>query len=299
MIKKIIFMMLIGFAQLAKAQNKVIELYPNGVPGAKTATDYVEQTVVGTDGKTRVSKVTKPTLEVFTPAKGKETGRAVVICPGGGYAILAIKHEGYDVAKRFAEAGITAFVLKYRLPSDIIMEDKSIGPLQDAQQAMKYVRENAAQYKIDPSKVGIMGFSAGGHLASTTSTHFDKAFIKNESNTSLRPDFSILIYPVISFGEFRHNGSRTNLLGAQPTDEQITLYSNELQVNTNTPPAFLVHAMDDKTVPVENSIQYSLNLKKFKVKSEVHLYQAGGHGFGLNNPTTQENWFKTLLNWMK
>jgi len=297
--KKIIFMMAISFAQLANAQNKVIDLYPNGIPGAKVATDYVEQTVVGADGKTRVSKVTKPTLEAFTPEKGKETGKAVIICPGGGYAILAIKHEGYDVAKKFAEAGITAFVLKYRLPSDLIMEDKSIGPLQDAQQAIKYVRENAAEYGINPDKVGIMGFSAGGHLASTASTHFQKAVIENSNHINLRPDFSILIYPVVSFGQFRHNGSRTNLLGAQPTEEKIHLYSNELQVNASTPPAFLVHAMDDKTVPVENSIQYSLSLKKFNVKSEAHLYQAGGHGFGLNNTTTQEDWFKTLLNWMK
>lgn len=289
--------MIILTSTMLKAQ-EIINLYPKGVPGAIADANYIEKADTAADKKIRVSKVSTPQLIAYYPEKGKANGTSVVICPGGGYSILAILHEGYDVAKRFTDAGVTAFVLKYRLPSDAIMKDKSIGPLQDAQQAIKYVRENAAKYNLNASKIGIMGFSAGGHLASTAGTHFKTAVIENSNNTSLRPDFMILIYPVISFGEFAHKGSRTNLLGANPTEEHIKLYSNELQITPETPPTFLVHAADDKTVPLENSLNFSLKLKQAGVKQELHVYQAGGHGFGLNNKTTKEDWFKTLLNWM-
>ena len=194
--------------------------------------------------------------------------------------------------------GITAFVLKYRLPSDSIMPDKSIGPLQDAQQAIKLVRERAKEWNIDSGKIGIMGFSAGGHLAATAATHFNKAFIPNKEGTSLRPDFAILVYPVISFTEnLMHKGSRDLLLGTKPSGEQIKLFSNEQQVTEKTPPTWLTHTGDDTLVPVENSIQFYEALIKNKVPAEMHLYPKGGHGFVLFQPT--EEWMQPLFSWMK
>ena len=179
------------------------------------------------------------------------------------------------------------------------MEDKSIGPLQDAQQVVKMLREKAVDFKINPSKIGIMGFSAGGHLASTLGTHFTDSVIENKNNTSLRPDFMVLIYPVISFGEFAHKGSKNNLIGLNPIDEQVKLYSNELHVSAETPPTFLVHANDDKSVPSENSLDFAKKLKQAGVKCELHLYPAGGHGFGLDNKTTKDQWMDRLKNWME
>ncbi|MDQ6890551.1 MAG: alpha/beta hydrolase, partial [Bacteroidota bacterium] len=196
--------------------------------------------------------------------------------------------------------GITAIVLKYRLPSDSIMIDKSIGPLQDAQRALQYVRENAFQLNIDSAKIGIMGFSAGGHLASAASTHFNKSYIVNSQNTSLRPDFSILAYPVISFSnELTHLGSRNNLIGQNATSILINNFSNELQIAETTPPAFLVLAGDDKTVNPENSIKYYEALLKNHVPAELHIYQNGGHGFGTINRTTKDDWMESLKHWMQ
>ena len=180
------------------------------------------------------------------------------------------------------------------------MIDKSIGPLQDAQRALQYVRENAAQLNINPKSVGIMGFSAGGHLASTVSTHFDKPYIPNPNNTSLRPDFSILAYPVISFSdELAHIGSRENLIGKNAGKDLINDFSNELQVTEKTPPTFLVLAGDDDTVNPENSITYYSALLKNHVPAELHIYQNGGHGFGTKNSTTKDNWMETLKHWMQ
>ncbi|QJD96716.1 alpha/beta hydrolase [Mucilaginibacter robiniae] len=280
----------ISYAQ----NNQAIPLYPNGVPGSKTApATYAEKTE-----NDRVSMVTSPSLTPFFPAKDKANGTAVIICPGGGYSRLAIEHEGYAVARKFNEIGVTAFVLKYRLPSDVIMADKSVGPLQDAQRAIQLVRQRATEWQLNPGKIGIVGFSAGGHLASTAGTHFNKAVIDNASNISVRPDFMVLLYPVITFGEFAHKGSRENLIGKTPTTEQVDLYSNEKQVSTQTPPAFLVQAQDDKTVPVQNSLLFYEALTKAGVKAEMHIYPAGGHGFGLNNATTKDQWFERCTNWM-
>ena len=203
------------------------------------------------------------------------------------------------MAKKFASAGVTAFVLKYRLPSDLIMVDRSIGPLQDAQRAIQIVRERAVEWKLDPEKIGIIGFSAGGHLASTLGTHYEKVLIDNKANTSLRPSFMALIYPVITMGEKTHQGSKQNLIGQNSTPEQINLYSNEKQINSNTPPTFLVHAQDDTVVPVQNSLMFYEAMTMAKAKAEMHLYEAGGHGFGLNNKTTPDQWFEHCLNWLK
>lgn len=276
------------------AQEKPIPLYPKGVPNSKPApADYVFK--IEND---RASMVTDPTITPYFPEKGKANGTAVVICPGGGYARLSMKGEGSDVAKQFNAIGVTAFVLTYRLPSDLIMVDKSIGPLQDAQRAIQIIRQRAAEWNINPAKVGIIGFSAGGHLASTAGTHFDKTVIDNKDNISLRPDFMILLYPVITFGDQAHKGSRDNLVGKTASQDLIDLYSNEKQVTANTPPTFIVQAQDDKTVPVQNSLMFYEAMVKNGVKGELHLYQAGGHGFGLVNKTTKDYWFDYCANWL-
>jgi acetyl esterase/lipase len=179
------------------------------------------------------------------------------------------------------------------------MQDKTIGPLQDAQRAIQIVRERAKEWGINPDKVGIIGFSAGGHLASTVITHFNKVVIDNPQNISVRPDFAILGYPVITFGESAHRGSRENLIGKNPSQELIDLYSNEKQVTPQTPMTFIVQAEDDKTVPVQNSLMFYEAMVKNGVKGELHIYQAGGHGFGLNNKTTKDYWFDRAVNWLK
>jgi len=225
---------------------------------------------------------------------------AIIVCPGGGYSILAIDKEGTKVAEEFNKWGVTAFVLKYRLPDDSFNVDKSLAPLQDAQQAIRFVRANAKEWGINKDQIGIMGFSAGGHLASTAATHFNfKADAGNNDTTSARPDFAILLYPVISFDTtFAHMGSRNKLLGSKPTADRTAFFSNELQVTSKTPPIFIVHASDDTGVPVENSIRFYQACVKNKVPVEMHLYPHGGHGFGLNNKTTTDNWMERLKNWL-
>ncbi|WP_316842694.1 alpha/beta hydrolase [Pedobacter gandavensis] len=286
-------------ASSAMAQESIF-IYPGAIPGSKpTPADFKEISETGKDGIVRVSKVSVPTLKVFLPLKEKATGAAVIICPGGGYGILAISHEGDDVARRFNEIGVAAFVLKYRLPDDAIMLDKSFGPLQDAEQAIYLLRKDAAKYHIDPAKIGIMGFSAGGHLAATLTVHYKDVKIENKEGLSLRPDFSMLIYPVVSFLESPHTGSAKNLAGPNATAAQKDYFSNERHVDAETPPTFLVHANDDKSVPVENSLSFNRAMVKAGIKAELHVYQGGGHGFGLNNKTTADQWFDRLVNWMK
>lgn len=271
---------------------KEMPLYPGKIPNSTSAANE-ETTVKGV-----VRNVSKPTLSVFLPEEGTANGASVIICPGGGYGVLVIEREGFEVARAFNKMGITAFVLKYRLPSDKTLEDKSIGPLQDAQQAIKTVREGAKEWKLDVSKIGIMGFSAGGHLASTAGTHFSDPLIENKSGTSLRPDFMILIYPVISFLEAQgHMGSRANLIGQSPTEEKIKYFSSELQVQQSTPPTFLTHAGDDTVVPVANSLMFYEALNKYKIPADLHLYSKGEHGY-LKKPAF-DVWFGQCLNWMK
>jgi acetyl esterase/lipase len=271
-----------------------IKLYADSVPNSKKApATYVEKTE-----NNRTSMVTNPVLLPYFPAKGKANGTAVIICPGGGYSRLSMDNEGDAVAKKFNEIGVTAFVLKYRLPSDEIMIDKTIGPLQDAQRSIQLLRQRAAEFGINPAKVGIIGFSAGGHLASTAGTHFYNAVIEKKDTISLRPDFMMLLYPVISFGEMAHKGSMHNLLGATPTQDLIDQYSNEKQVKATTPITFIVQAEDDKTVPVENSLMFYYALLANKIPAELHIYPKGGHGFGLNNKTTKDYWFDSATHWL-
>lgn len=281
----------------AKSPVETIPLYDT-IPNSKPSANAEKSSV--SDGILIVSNVSIPSLTIYRPAKVKDNATAIVICPGGGYSVLAAGHEGSDVAGVLNEWGIVAFVLKYRLPDEKIMLDKTIGPLQDAQRAIQMVRQNAKQWNIDPARIGIMGFSAGGHLASTASTHFNKAVIDNPGNTSLRPDFSVLVYPVISFTDsLAHIGSRNNLIGEIPPAGKIQEYSNELQVNGQTPPAFLVHASDDDGVKVGNSIQYYEALTRNNIPAELRLYPAGGHGFGMNNKTTPDSWMNRLKTWLK
>lgn len=275
-------------------QQPAIFLYPDGVPNSKKApTDYLE-----TREGNNVRMVTDPSITPYFPAKDKANGAAIVICPGGGYGFLAVESEGAEVARKFNEIGITAFVLKYRLPSDKVMSDKSIGPLQDAQRAVQLVRERSKEWGLNPAKIGIIGFSAGGHVASTAGTHFNKALIANPKNISLRPDFMMLIYPVITFGEFAHRGSQVKLIGSDASSAQIDLYSNEKQVTPQTPPTFLVHSENDKHVPIQNSLKFYEALLKEDVKAEMHLYQSGSHGYGLNNGSTPDKWFDRGVNFL-
>ncbi|MDI1256824.1 MAG: alpha/beta hydrolase [Flavobacterium sp.] len=284
------------FMQL-KAQ-QIMPLYDDKIPNSKPSVNK-EKSEVNSDAILIVSDVSIPTITIYKPKNPNPNHSAVIICPGGGYGVLAAGHEGAEVAAMLSSWGITAFVLRYRLPNDNIMKDKSIGPLQDAQKVIQLVRENCKKWNIDPAKIGIMGFSAGGHLAATASTHYEKALIDNPKNTSLRPDFSMLIYPVISFTDsLTHMGSRENLIGKQPLAEMIRYYSNELQVTAQTPPAFLVHAADDGLVPVGNSIAYYEALQKHKVYSEMHLYSHGDHGFGMHNKSTADAWTDRLKEWM-
>ena len=289
--------LLISFA--ASAQKKEIPLWDK-IPDEIQSKEYVEKIDYNKDGIAEgVRKVTIPTLTPYFADPEKSNGSAVIICPGGAYGMLAINKEGFKVAEWLNSIGIHAFVLKYRLPSDLIMKNKTVGPLQDAQEALRMVRRNAVKWKIDPNKIGIMGFSAGGHLASTLSTHYnDKVYIPSDT-TSAKPNFSILIYPVISTQEgVTHQGSKDNLLGKNPDPALVDFYSNEKQVNATTPKTFLVHATDDKAVPVENSINYYLALKKEKVTVEMHLYENGGHGFGLGVKGTNSFWPKTCEKWL-
>ncbi|HEY1062623.1 MAG TPA: alpha/beta hydrolase [Daejeonella sp.] len=293
----VICLLLMSSSNSIHAQ-QVMPLYPGEIPNSKASVDK-EKSEMGKDGILRISNVSIPTLSIYKPDKSLDKGAAVIICPGGGYKILAASHEGADVARELNKWGITAFVLKYRIPNDTTMQDKSIGPLQDAQRAIQMVREHAAEWNIDPQKIGIMGFSAGGHLAASASTRFGEALIENPKNTSLRPDFSILIYPVISFMDgITHRGSRENLLGKNPDLKVLEKYSNELAAGPNTAPAFLVHAGDDASVPVKNSIVYYEALLKHKIYSNMIIYPKGGHGFGMKNKTSNVLWMNQLKDWL-
>lgn len=297
--KKLSFLFLLLSVLMVNAQQE-LPLYGNRpIPNSKPVPDRETVDTSGVPVRYSFSLVSHPKLLIFLPPAGKATGAAVVVCPGGAYLHLAFTHEGTDVAKMLNDMGIAAFVLKYRLPNDETMVDKTIGPLQDAQRAIQLVRQRAGEWGVDPAKVGIMGFSAGGHLASTAGTHFDQAVIDNPGKISLRPDFMILLYPVISFEDsIAHRGSRDNLIGLHPDPAQVRKYSNELQVTAQTPPTFLVHTGDDKVVPVANSIHFYEALQANNVPSELHVYPKGGHGFGMNNPTTADRWTDRLHNWL-
>lgn len=249
----------------------------------------------GAPGALGESEKDIPTLTVYRPDEGTGSGAAIVVCPGGGYGGLA-GHEGKDYAEWLAKHGITAFVLKYRLGSAGYRHPVMLG---DAARAVRTVRARASEWNLDAKRVGIIGSSAGGHLASTLLTHFDEgnAGATDEiDRQSSRPDLGILCYPVISLGEFTHQGSKRNLLGENPPEELIKLLSNELQVTTNTPPTFLWHTMEDAAVPAQNSMLFAMALQKHKIPYELHIYEKGRHGIGLANG---HPWTEQCLRWLK
>lgn len=250
-----------------------------------------EQIPNATKGKDSLGEENIPVLYRYE-VEGAD--KAVLVVPGGGYSHVAINHEGHEVAKEFNKHGYSAFVLYYRLPKDENMIDRRIGPLQDAQRAMQYIREN---YMF--SQLGVLGFSAGGHLAASLSNHFDDVKIANDKQTDLRPDFSVLVYPVISMKDgITHQGSKKSLIGAQADEEDVDYFSLETQVSSLTPPAFLVHAKDDKAVILQNTTLYKDALESEGVGNEVFLYETGGHGFGLVNKTDERRWSDRLFDWL-
>lgn len=251
-----------------------------------------------------ISLVQSPEITVYLPSKRIATGQAIIICPGGGYSRLAYNWEGTDPARLLSARGIAAIVLKYRLPNSKSNITPHLSPLMDAKRAIRIVRANAVKWNIKKDRIGIMGFSAGGHLASTLATHFDAGNVTADDSIERqpsRPDFTVLVYPVISMSKsIMHAGSRNNLIGAGTDSSLEKRYSNELQVTKETPPTFLVHATDDKAVPVENSMLFYQALKDNGVAVEMHIYPTGGHGFGLAvGKGYLETWTDRLVDWMR
>ena len=287
--------------QLILAQKDKISLYPEGIPcksNLETELDY--------DSSGRIfKKVSDPEIWYYPSdkMKGKENNVAVLVIPGGGYWGLWFDKEGVDVAKWLNSIGVSAFVLKHRLPHWESKDCRSKVALMDAQRAMRIIRKNSKIWNIDSNKIGVLGFSAGGHLASTLSTHHDNGLDLSDleiEKTSSRPDFSILVYPVITMNRpYAHNGSRENLLGKIPSQEYLDYYSNDLQVREDTPPAILIHSDDDKGVLPENSIQYYLALRKYNIPAALHIWEDGGHGYGLGNDKGSiKSWAKICEEWM-
>ena len=283
------------------AQEFKIPLYTGMIPNSINTGDVekIEKKEI-----TVITHVQVPDIAVYLPSKRNATGQAVVICPGGGYWVLAYDWEGSDIARYFNSIGVAAIVLKYRLPTYGNTLEPHKAPLMDAQRALRLVRFNAGRWNIDPKKIGIMGFSAGGHLASTLGTHFDygnPASSDSVERMSCRPDFMVLMYPVVSFVDPAvHSGSREALLGKNPDNNILEYYSNELQVKNDTPPAFMVHADDDKGVPVENTLLMYKALRAKNIPVELHILSEGEHGFGLGTGNEHiSTWTNNLKWWLE
>jgi acetyl esterase/lipase len=297
MFNKLISVIAALFMYVALYGQQSMPLYEGAIPNSKPAPDK-EKTSKDANGFVIVSKISRPTLTIFLPPRAIANGTAVIIFPGGGYYVNAVKHEGSDIAELLAKNGIAAFVLKYRTPDDEYMLNKSIGPLQDAQRAMIVVRSHAKEWNVDTEKVGIMGFSAGGHLAATLGTHFKNVVVDDPAHISVRPSFMVLGYPGITTDStINKTGLSEKLLGKNASAELLNDFSAEKQVTNETPPCFIMQSTDDP-LPVENSIVFYQALVKNKVPAEMHLYQGGGHGYGLNNKTTRDKWIDRCINWM-
>ena len=302
MTRTLVLFTLLIFAHMTQAQDYTLPLYPSGkIPNWQKSDEKEKR-------ESRdilwLTNVQTPDIAVYLPTKRFATGAAVVICPGGGYAGLAYDLEGTDIAKWLNTKGIAGIVLKYRLPISKNNSTPHLTPLMDAQRALRLVRANATKWNINSNQIGIMGFSAGGHLASTLLTHYDRGnatATDSIEQQSSRPDFGILIYPVISMSKpIMHAGSRNNLIGEKPDPALANSYSNELQVTKETPPTFLLHAMDDNAVPVENSLLFFQALKDKGVPGELHVFPKGGHGFGLaTGKGALEGWTSLCADWIK
>ena len=300
-LRGVIFLIVIAASMSLYGQDYRRPLYEGVIPNSKPAgtSEKIDKTDI-----TRISNVQVPDIAVYLPTKRFATGQAVVICPGGGYGGLSYDLEGTDVARYFNSIGIAGIILKYRLPSPDCCVEPHKAPLMDAQRAMRLVRDDARRWNIDPRKVGVMGFSAGGHLASTLGTHFDYGNSSAQDpveRLSCRPDFMILFYPVITFTDAaRHTGSRKALLGDNPHKDLILYYSNELQVKPDTPRAFFVHANNDDAVPVENTLLMYQALRKNNIPTELHILSEGGHGFGLALGNEHvAGWMDSLKLWLR
>lgn len=281
-----------------KEPQKIIDLWNGNIPGAKNV-DASKLDEVST--KSFFARDIKVPSIAYYPADENPTGTAVVVCPGGSYAGLSYAFEGVNQAAWLNSIGISAFVLRYRMPKDEFMEKRCDGPLQDAQQAIRYVRSHAAEYGINPDHIGIVGFSAGGHLASTASTHFNDEVYKPAENVSARPDFAVLVYPVITMEpSYSEKGTRESLIGPDADQALIDRFSSEKQVTKETPMTFLAHAMNDKLVPYTNSVNYANALREKGVECELHLYARGDHGLGARNPIeTQAFWHDACEKWLR
>lgn len=277
---------------------EIYPLYPGKIINSIPA-DNLEKWDTDSLGVTRVSDVSVPTIQVFPAAGPKATDAAVIICPGGAYVKLGMNLKGNDVTRAFNDAGVTAFVLKYRLPSNRTMQQKEYAPVQDARRAMQFVKENAAKWHIDTAKLGVVGFSAGGHVASSLGTSFRDTVIDDVPLKYIRPAFMVLIYPVISMNaKLTNKPSAENLLGKSPSNALRARFSNELHVDAHTPPAFIVHAADDNAVPIKSSLLFYETLLQHGIKSELIAYPNGGHGFSLTNSKTPDQWISHCIYWM-
>lgn len=283
-----------------------LPLYSGALPGAPRSSQPEVFVQAAGDPIARVNHVQTPDMRVFLPPRNVATGSAIVIFPGGGYGILAIDHEGWQVARWLNDIGVAAVVVRYRVSITEKDAYRFPVPLLDARQALRLVRQNTRQWGIDPARVGVMGFSAGGHLASMLLTTSQDSLTGDASGqpgaTGIRPDFGVLVYPVITLHEqWGHRGSSDNLLGAGATREQRARYSTDLRVTDDTPPTFLVAAQDDDAVPAQNSIAFYQAMIAHKVPGELHLWEKGGHGFGMlpgRAPVAQE-WLPRLADWMR
>ena len=297
-----IYTCLIAFflVNCAYPQDTILPLWPSDAVPNRIESDEVE--ILEKDAIQRISYVQYPQIEVYLPSEANSTGKAMLIFPGGGYHILAYDWEGSDIAKFLNSKGIAGIVVKYRLPVSKSLVNNQFVPIQDAQRAMRLTRYMAKTWNIADKKIGIIGFSAGGHLASTLGTHFDDEVYKYVDGADLlsaRPDFMALVYPVISFSaSSAHSGSKKALLGDEPDSESIKYFSNELQVTENTPPTILFHAADDKGVPPENSLLFFQALNQKGVPAELHIYPEGGHGFSLATKNQSlSRWTQHLYEW--
>ena len=300
--KKIELLIAFSFLILSNVfcQSNVIDLWEKDIPNFQKSTEKETQK---NEDILWIEKVQTPSLEIFLPTKQNANGQAVVICPGGGYIGLAYDWEGTDIAKWLNSKGIAAFVLKYRMPQAQSVTESHSTPFIDVQRAIRIVRHRSEEWNVQKDRVGVMGFSAGGHLASTLGTHFEGENIKSKDvidQLNDRPDFMALIYPVISMDTtFTHRGSRDFLLGKNPSEDLVRQFSNELQVSPNTPPTFLIHSANDEAVPVENSIVFYLACIQHGVPVEMHLYPHGGHGFSFALKEGHlKTWTDRFIDWV-